>query len=140
MLQIQTVEPATLDVLKKLLSLPELSSFLLVGGTALSLRYGHRRSVDLDLFSTENFASDDIIPAIEKEFSTFTYRSNKNPIGFFGYIDGIKVDFVRYHHHPLVEVPVLEDGIRFISTPDIAAMKINSIMKRGVKKDFWDIA
>lgn len=27
-----------------------------------------------------------------------------------------------------------------MSIPDIAAMKINAILKRGVKKDFWDAA
>ena len=48
MLQYGTVEPRTLDVLKKLLALPELNDFYLVGGTALALYYGHRKSVDLD--------------------------------------------------------------------------------------------
>ncbi|MBK8389931.1 MAG: nucleotidyl transferase AbiEii/AbiGii toxin family protein [Saprospiraceae bacterium] len=30
--------------------IPELQEFHLVGGTALSLLYGHRTSIDLDLF------------------------------------------------------------------------------------------
>lgn len=36
------------------MQIPELSNFALVGGTALSLLYGHRKSIDLDLFSTED--------------------------------------------------------------------------------------
>lgn len=55
MLHTETVEPGTFSVLKKLLELPALKSFALVGGTARSLRYGHRTSVDLDLFYHEKF-------------------------------------------------------------------------------------
>lgn len=46
MLQTQTVEPGTFSVLKELLELPVLQGFALVGGTALSLLYGHRKSID----------------------------------------------------------------------------------------------
>lgn len=34
--------------------MPELAGFSLVGGTALSLLYGHRKSVDLDFFPKKN--------------------------------------------------------------------------------------
>ncbi|HUZ61302.1 MAG TPA: nucleotidyl transferase AbiEii/AbiGii toxin family protein [Hanamia sp.] len=37
------------------MEIPELQDFSLVGGTALSLHYGHRKSVDLDLFSNKPF-------------------------------------------------------------------------------------
>lgn len=45
MLQTQTVEPRTLELLRKLQSEPLMSSFNLVGGTALALRIGHRKSI-----------------------------------------------------------------------------------------------
>jgi hypothetical protein len=38
-----------------------LAEFSLVGGTALSLKYGHRISVDLDLFSENDFNNSDIV-------------------------------------------------------------------------------
>ena len=50
MLYFETIEPDTLDLLNRLMALPELKEFILVGGTALSLRYGHRKSIDLNLF------------------------------------------------------------------------------------------
>ncbi|MBL0112924.1 MAG: nucleotidyl transferase AbiEii/AbiGii toxin family protein [Saprospiraceae bacterium] len=50
MLHFETVEPYTFSVLEKLMKMPEMKAFSLVGGTALSLMYGHRTSVDLDLF------------------------------------------------------------------------------------------
>jgi predicted nucleotidyltransferase component of viral defense system len=48
MLFTSTVEPNTLSILKQLMSIKALDNFYLVGGTCLSLRYGHRTSIDLD--------------------------------------------------------------------------------------------
>lgn len=48
MLHIETIEPATLELLKKIQSIPEFQGTRLVGGTALALQIGHRQSVDLD--------------------------------------------------------------------------------------------
>ncbi len=110
------------------------------GGTALALYLGHRLSVDIDLFSTTEFNNESLIAPLEEKFPGFSYRNTHNPIGLFGFIDGIKVDLVKHHHHPLIKKPVIEDGIRLLSIPEIMAMKIAAIMKRGVKKDFWDIA
>ena len=52
MLHTETVEPSTLDLLKRLQRLPDLANTRLVGGTALALHLGHRKSVDLDMFGT----------------------------------------------------------------------------------------
>lgn len=47
---------------------------------------------------------------------------------------------VNYYHHPLIEKLLLIDGIRINHLHYILAMKVSAILKRGVKKDFWDIA
>lgn len=60
MLQYQTVEPKTLDLLKSISSLPLFSKHRLVGGTALALIFGHRLSIDLDFFSTDPLAYEEI--------------------------------------------------------------------------------
>ena len=52
MLSYQTIEPHTLELLKKLMAEPSLAGTRLVGGTSLALQYGHRSSVDLDFFGT----------------------------------------------------------------------------------------
>ena len=39
---------------------------------------------------------------------------------------------------PILAIEV-ENGIRFYSNADIAAMKIQAILGRGKKKDFWDL-
>ena len=43
MLHTETVEPSTLDLLKRLQRLPDLANTRLVGGTALALHLGHKR-------------------------------------------------------------------------------------------------
>lgn len=140
MLQYSTVEPGTLDLLNKLMQITGLKDFYLVGGTALSLHYGHRKSVDLDLFSTSEFQNESLLPILGKHFPDLTYGNPNNPIGLFTFINDIKVDFVKHHYFSLIDTPVIEDGIRLIGIHDIMAMKIAAILKRGVKKDFWDVA
>jgi hypothetical protein len=49
MLQTQTIESQPFSLLKQLMTM-ELQGFSLVGGTALALKFGHRKSVDIDLF------------------------------------------------------------------------------------------
>lgn len=125
MLQTQTIEPGTLDVLKRLMETPELSDFVLVGGTALSLLYGHRLSIDIDLFSTKDFDKEIIVKALGQSFSGFSYTGLQNPIGIFAFINDIKLDLVKHHQHPLIAQPIINSGIRLISIPDIIAMKVN---------------
>lgn len=140
MLQTQTVEPGTLSLLNQLMDIPELKSFGLVGGTALSLKFGHRISVDLDLFCHESFENSKVIDALARVFGDGFEVEQKPPIfGIFCYINNIKVDLIRHPHHLIRPVELL-NGIRMYSNEDIIAMKVQEILGRAKKKDFWDIA
>ncbi len=139
MLHIETVEPGTFSLLKRLMTLPSLDSFSLVGGTALSLRYGHRSSVDLDLFYHEKFDHQVIEGELMKTFgSDFFYEGGHKQFGIFCTIQNVKVDIVYFPHLPIAPIEV-EDHIRMYSSADIGAMKIQAILGRGRKKDFWDL-
>ena len=118
--------------------LPELKAFFLVGGTNLSLKLGHRISVDLDLFTDAPFDSDALLRMLESKFPDLIIIRH-TPGAVLAYIQKIKVDFIVYEYELLQPVEEVED-IRFASLPDVAAMKINAVSRRGVKKDFWDIA
>ncbi len=121
------------------MELPSLQPFSLVGGTALSLRYGHRSSVDLDLFFHEKFDQPKLVDILENTFNQrFVYKQQHTYFGIFCFIDDIKVDIVYFPHLPISSIEVV-DGIRFYSCADIAAMKIQAILGRGKKKDFWDL-
>ena len=139
MLQTKTVESGTLSILKDLMEIPSLKAFSLVGGTALSLRFGHRSSEDLDLFYHEKFDHSGIVKDLESAFKQrFVYKQEHTTFGIFCFIDEIKVDIVHYPHLPIAPIET-EMGIRFYSNADIAAMKIQAILGRGKKKDFWDL-
>ena len=140
MLQLSAIEPGTLALLKMLMAVPELKDFSLVGGTALALKYGHRKSVDLDLFSSNDFNNEDVAAIITNHFPTFIYQRLNNPIGIFGFINNIKVDFVKHHFYPVIDAITQTDNIRITGDKDIIAMKINAVLRRAVKKDFWDLA
>ncbi|SDH36389.1 Nucleotidyl transferase AbiEii toxin, Type IV TA system [Dyadobacter soli] len=57
MLHEETVEASTLALIRRLMADENLSDFYLVGGTALSLRLGHRISIDIDLCTGKDFDS-----------------------------------------------------------------------------------
>lgn len=60
MLHFKTVEPKTLELLKEIQKIPEFNDLRLVGGTGLSLQYGHRKSVDIDLFGKTFIDNDEL--------------------------------------------------------------------------------
>ena len=137
MLQISTVAPDTLELLKRLQSIPELANTRLVGGTALALHVGHRLSIDLDLFG--KFDHEIITETLQSEvFDDFYVLSeNKNIKQYL--INQVKVDIVKYDRYQWLEDVIIDDQIRIAGLKDIAAMKIAAITNRGRKKDFIDI-
>ena len=138
MLQTQTVDRSTLGLLKDLMDMPELKQFALVGGTNLSLRLGHRLSIDLDLFTNEPFNTEGLARALTTQFPNTTIASRSETM-LFAYINEVKIDMVLLPY-PYIEPVEDYDGIRLVSLSDIVAMKMSAIARRGVKKDFWDVA
>jgi len=55
MLHAKAIETPTLELIKSLQTKTYLQGFYLVGGTALALHFGHRKSIDIDLFSNFDF-------------------------------------------------------------------------------------
>ncbi len=137
MLQLQTINPDTLELLRKLSMLPELSRMRLVGGTALALQFGHRQSVDLGFFGEITDTHDEIVNKIS-EFGSCSVLNNQKSILQL-VVSGIKVDVVDYSLYKWIDSPVCENGIKMASVHDMAAMKINAIEGRGSRKDFVDV-
>jgi len=136
MFHFETIDAATHDLLIKLQSSPVFTELRLVGGTALALQLGHRKSIDLDLFgslSSDEFAITEQLNKIGK----ITLLKKSSNI-FIYLIDGIKVDIVNYPYKWL-ESPIKDSNIIVASTKDIAAMKLAAIAGRGTKKDFIDL-
>ena len=136
MLQTSTIEPGTLSILETLMKVPCLENFYLVGGTALALKFGHRISIDIDLFGDIEFDKQTIIGELTDSFGeNFVNTGSRAQWAVFCYIHNVKVDIVSYKH-PRIGEPEIIDNIRMYSNIDILAMKINAILGRGKKKDF----
>jgi predicted nucleotidyltransferase component of viral defense system len=146
-LHYETITPLLKKVLQNMMSNPMFDPFVLVGGTSLSLRLGHRKSVDIDLFTNAPYGSLDY--SILEEFfqKAYSYYDCVDKTGVVGmgrsyYMgnsveDNIKVDL--YYHDEIIDPPEIIDGIRIASLNDVTAMKIDVISRGGRKKDFWDL-
>lgn len=137
MLSLQTVLPDTLELLKTLMHLPVFSQTRLVGGTALALQYGHRRSVDLDFFGYVDEDTEELTEILKGSVEHIVRGNCTKRIRAY-MLNDVKVDIVTYDY-PWIDEPIIEDGIRLASPKDIAAMKVNAVIGRGTKKDFIDI-
>ena len=137
MLNKDTVNPELIETLSWLQASPELASFRLVDGTAIALQMGHRRSADIDLYSTE--PAD--LPAIAK------LLLSKLPAGNVAITDemvaaqgnGIKLEVWHNWMMPFKRPAIIADGIRLAALEDLAAFKLSAIVSRREKKDYIDL-
>lgn len=116
--------------------MPELSDFFLVGGTALALQIGHRKSIDLDFFTLAPFDEEQLVKALQSHFSMTLNSQNTNTL--LCEIENVKVDFIAHQYRQLKNNSI-HGSIKLASLEDIAAMKLNAIKNRGSKKDFVDL-
>ena len=138
MLYKETIEPKTLELLIDLQKEPLLSTFNLVGGTALALQLGHRKSIDLDFFTSESFDLEEVKMMLIKKYDFKVSYSRSQTLK--GFINGVKVDFIKFDYPHLHNCDII-DEVRIESIPDIIAMKLLSITDNGSRiKDFIDIA
>lgn len=144
----ESVSSSLLSSLQKMMSSEVFTDFRLVGGTALSLQRGHRRSIDIDLFTDVEYGKmplDKIHDFIEKAFPMHqgTETLVESAPGYHLWVsDGnsplIKVDL--FYTDPFIFQPICQDGIRMADEREISAMKLLAIagpIKR--QKDYWDI-
>lgn len=136
MLHLETVEPATLVLLKNIQKNPAFEHFRLVGGTALALQFGHRKSIDLDFFGDINFDTINFEAELKNAGAVQNLMARRSIRTYS--IDGVKVDFVQYPY-PWIGGKVIEDGVTMADLKDISAMKMAAITNRGAKKDFFDL-
>ena len=140
MLHQQTVTPTCMAIIKQIMANPSFSIFRLVGGTALSLKYGHRTSDDIGLFSETHFDNRTLEESLYNEFGKEKITEIRDYLfGLFCNIDGIKSDFMFWEDEFIKEADQYE-GIRIASDADIFAMKLSAAFDRKSKKDFIDIA
>ena len=137
MLHYETIEPDTLELLKKLLKTSAFQDLRLVGGTSLALQIGHRKSIDIDLFGSIQCDDLTIVTTLKKIGQLTILKQTENIKIFI--VNDVKVDIVNYPY-PWLDDALIEYGIRLASVKDIAAMKLSAITNRGSRKDFIDLS
>jgi hypothetical protein len=112
-------------------------SYYLVGGTAIALQIGHRRSLDFDLFRNGNVDSKKVSDLLRKKRMKYEFIF-KNYDGYHFKIGTVKFTFFRFPYN--VEHKKIFDNC--ISMPlllDLAAMKAFAFSGRGKWKDYVDM-
>ena len=145
-LHYNTVSKELQSSLNILMNAEEFKPFRLVGGTALSLQLGHRMSVDIDLFSDNEYKSIDFNCIDDYLRRTFDYVDSPSTgevaMGKSYYFGSSKDECVKldlYYTDPFIENALILDNIRLATVSEIAAMKVDVVQRGGRKKDFWDL-
>ncbi len=136
MLRFDAVPQPVALLLRQLTDHPALADFALGGGTSLALRFGHRLSVDLDYFTEKEFPTDALFKVLELEKASVVSVSSNSLILD---ADGVKIDLLRHGYRKIFPSEKIA-GVRLLSLPDLAAMKLNAVANRGAKKDFYDLS
>lgn len=123
-----------------------IKSYILVGGTALSLQIGKRQSEDLDFMKwrTSKFEKMEINwPCIKKELETIAPVEHVNLIDIDHVefiIAGVKISFYASPRYSPVSNPVLiQNNLYAADLLSIGAMKMEVMMRRSNFRDYYDI-
>lgn len=111
--------------------------FGLVGGTAIALHIGHRRSIDFDLFSHKAFTNKEIRKKVERVTRIAEIIVNR-PGEFTFLSNGVKITFFNFPY----KIEYKKNFDKIIKMPDLltlAAMKAFAMGQRAKWKDYVDL-
>jgi len=112
-------------------------SFFLVGGTAIALHLGHRRSIDFDLFTPSPL----VLSRIKTKLNQLPYK--QMPI-FQDYdqlhlqLNNVKVTFFSFPY-PIAHPVKIQSNITIPSLLTLASMKAFALGRRAKWKDYVDL-
>ena len=133
---LECLEPTQRAAASKLAARLRTRGAFLGGGSALALRFGHRRSRDLDWFTSDSFDS----MTLAEELATALVLSNirTEPNTLHAEVDGVPFSVIRFRYR--VDPPD-DAGIAPVAAVRTSAcMKLLAIANRGYKRDFIDLA
>jgi hypothetical protein len=148
----QALSKGLVDTIVELQSLPCLSAFALAGGTSLALRFNHRRSIDIDLFSNHAVGMAGLM-TIQSDLEKY-YRHNLINCEIIDPEAGDQYCFLRAFvsqgGENIIKVEVIQNvqtldiieyinDIKILSLRDIGLLKLMSASSRKARKDIYDL-
>ena len=111
--------------------------FNLVGGTAIALQIGHRRSIDFDLFKLSNLNATKTLKKISEAKVPYTItRRVSEQINIV--INSVKLTFFQYPY--AIEAKIgFENYLKMPDLLTLAAMKAYALGRRSKWKDYVDL-
>ena len=111
--------------------------FGLVGGTAIALQVGHRRSVDFDLFTLTDFEAEKIRSEIRENHAIQNvFLENPNELTIS--MDGVKTTFYKFPFG-INFTENFEDIVKMPDLLTLGAMKAYALGRRAKWKDYVDL-
>ncbi len=111
--------------------------FFLVGGTAIALHIGHRRSIDFDLFKSKRLALNRILNKFSLSNQDYIVtRRVEEQLNLT--VNNVKFTFFEYQY-PVEINCSFEDIIKLPDLLNLAAMKAFALGRRSKWKDYVDL-
>jgi len=133
---IPTTTKTALDLLSKQDWIRK-NDWYLAGGTALTLQFDHRTSVDLDFFTHHKNFDAELISTALLPYRWLITRTDKGTL--YGELGETKISFIAYPYFVPKQPFITYKGINILDARDIAVMKIIAVSQRGKKRDFFDL-
>ena len=112
-------------------------NFYIVGGTAISLHIGHRKSIDFDLFKYGSLNKTAIFDKLYKyNFTTIKSFIEFNQINLV--CNQVKMTFFSFPYQVPAEI-LIENTFKIPTLLDLAAMKAFALGRRAKWKDYVDL-
>nr|WP_291602069.1 nucleotidyl transferase AbiEii/AbiGii toxin family protein [Bacteroides sp.] len=138
--------PHTQQIFEAVSELDSIKSYLLVGGTALTLQINTRQSEDLDFMRWRTSKTEKMEVAwfqIEKELATIGEIQHKDilDINHVEYlVSGVKFSFYACPKYSPVVTPVnFLNNLKIADVKSIGAMKMEVMLRRSNFRDYYDI-
>ncbi len=128
------------DVLRRVGAQADDAGFYLCGGTAVAIRLGHRRSMDLHWFTSEGISDPMVLAQRFRHRGMNLVVTEVSQGTLHAVSDGVRLSFIEYRY-PLIRdlLPWPKYECSLASLEDLACMKLSALAGRGARKDFIDV-
>jgi hypothetical protein len=109
----------------------------LVGGTAVAVHIGHRKSRDLDFCLSSPVDLTDLNDRLSNSDRWLASTLTESTLN--GVFSATKLQFLLADQETNLELLTMVGGIPVASLPDLFAMKLGVITRRGALRDYYDL-